>query len=57
MFFTPDIDVPGNYVDFIDDSEDARAYAGCWQAVWGDKEPAVIRQLYHDGASVFCPGR
>lgn len=56
MFFTPDIDVPGIYVDFIDDSEEARAYAGAWQAVWGDKEPAVIRQLYHDGASVFAPG-
>ena len=56
MFFTPDIDVPGNYVDVIDDSEEARAYAGGWQAVWGDKEPALIRQLYHEGACVCAPG-
>lgn len=56
VFFSPDIDVPGNYVDFIDDSEEARAYAGGWQAVWGDKEPAVIMQLYHEGACASIPG-
>ena len=55
MFFSPAADVPGNYVDVIDDSEEAHAYADGWQAVWGDKEPAVIRQLYHDGASIFAP--
>lgn len=56
VFFSPDVDVPGNYVDVIDDSEEAHAYAGGWQAVWGDKEPALIRQLYHDGASICAPG-
>ena len=56
VFFSPAADVPGNYVDVIDDSEEAHAYAGGWQAVWGNKEPAVIRQLYHDGACVCIPG-
>lgn len=55
-FFTPDLDVPGSYVDFIDDSEEARRYSGAWQSVWGDKEPALIRQLYHEGAGVCVPG-
>jgi predicted ester cyclase len=55
-FFSPDIDVPGNYADVIDDSEEAQAYTGGWQAVWGDKEPALIRQLYQDGACVCAPG-
>ncbi len=55
IFFTPNADVSGNYVDVIDDSEEAHAYARGWQAIWGDKEPAVIRQLYHDGACVCAP--
>ena len=55
MFFTPNADVSGNYVDVIDDSEEAHTYVRGWQAIWGDKEPAVIRQLYHDGACVCAP--
>ena len=56
IFFSREVDVPGSYVDVIDEGEEAHAYAAGWQAVWGDKEPAVIRQLYHDGACVFVSG-
>ena len=55
-FFSPDIDVPGEYVELIDDDEESRAYADGWRAIWEGKEPAVIRQLYHDGACVYAPG-
>ena len=56
LFFSPDMDRPGSYVNSIDDSEEARAYAGGWRAIWGAKEPAVIGQLYSDAACVCVPG-
>ena len=56
IYFSSDIDVPGDYVDVVDGSEEAHAYADGWQAVWGDKEPAVIRQIYYEGACICAPG-
>ncbi len=56
VFFSPETDVAGSYVNFIDDGEEAQTYATGWQASWGEKNPAVIKQLYHQGACVSVPG-
>ena len=56
LFFSPDTDVAGTYVNIVDDSEEAQIYANGWAACWGEKEPAVIRNLYHEGACVSAPG-
>lgn len=56
IYFTPETDVVGSYINFIDTCEAAKLYADGWQACWGEKEPAVIKTLYHAGACVSAPG-
>ncbi|NIB40653.1 ester cyclase [Pseudomaricurvus alkylphenolicus] len=56
LFFSPATDVAGTYVNVIDDSEQAQVYANGWSRCWGEKEPAVIRELYAEGACVSAPG-
>ena len=55
QFFSPASDVPGPYRAVIDDSADARQYAAAWTGIWGGKTPALIRDHYHQGASVAVP--
>lgn len=52
VFFSPAHDVSGSYVSVIDQSDEAQLYASGWQRIWGNKTPAIIRELYHQGAQV-----
>ena len=56
QFFTPASDIAGPYVAHIDDSAEATSYVAAWQAIWGTKTPAAIREHYRPGAAVFVPG-
>jgi len=56
QFFTPETDVAGSYSRPLDESPEALFYADGWRRIWGDKEPAAIRDLYFHGASVEVPG-
>lgn len=56
QFFTPASDIAGPYVAHIDDSAEATRYVSAWQAIWGTKTPAAIREHYRPGAAVFVPG-
>lgn len=55
-FFTPETDLPGDYANVVDDSEEASAYIRDWQALWGEQALAALGQRYHEGACVFAPG-
>lgn len=53
--FTPELDVPGPYVAFIDESPEAQRYVQGWADIWGAKTPALICEYYHQGATIFAP--
>ena len=55
-FFSPATDVPGPYQAVVDTSEEASRYAEAWQAIWGTKTPAAIRDFYAVGAAVSVSG-
>lgn len=55
QFFSPATDVPGPYRAVIDESVEAQRYAAAWTGIWGGKTPALIRDHYHQGASVAAP--
>ena len=55
-FFTPAQDVPGPYRAVVERDGDAGRYADAWEAIWGTKTPAAIREHYHQGAALHVPG-
>jgi predicted ester cyclase len=55
-FYSPERDLPGNYVAQHHDDPDLERYRKGWSQIWDVKEPAAIRDLYFHGAAVGVPG-
>ena len=55
-FFLPEHDKPGVYRPTIQDGREVEIYAEGYRRLWGEKEPAAIKDLYFHGATLEAPG-
>ena len=55
-FFLPQHDLPSRVAATVQDDATVAAVVAGLQRLWGQKETAVIRELYFHGASLHAPG-
>ncbi len=55
-YFLPEHDRQGVYQPTIQAGREVEIYADGYRRLWGDKDAAIIKQLYFHGAAVEAPG-